>query len=85
MPSGGELSNEEKRENAVSEALVTQLLADDVIVVGAPTYDFTVPTQLKTWTDRIAQKGCTFACTATGPAGLATGKPVVIASARGGA
>ena len=76
MPSGGELSNEEKRENAVSEALVTSFW---------PTYDFTVPTQLKTWIDRIAQTGCTFACTATGPAGLATGKTVVIASARGGA
>jgi FMN-dependent NADH-azoreductase len=85
LPAGSDLTDAQKRENAVSEALVTQFLAADVIVVGAPLYNFTVPTQLKAWIDRIAQVGRTFNYTATGPVGLATGKTVVIASTRGGA
>src|SRR5690606_24861445 len=50
----------ERQENAISEALVTQFLAADVIIVGAPFYNFTIPTQLKAWLDRIAQAGRTF-------------------------
>lgn len=75
----------ERKENAISEALVTQFLAADVIIVGAPFYNFTIPTQLKAWLDRIAQAGRTFKYTATGPVGLAGDKKVIIASARGGA
>ena len=75
----------ERQENAVSEALVSQFLAADVIVVGAPFYNFTIPTQLKAWLDRIAQAGRTFKYTATGPIGLAGDKKVIVASARGGA
>lgn len=75
----------ERQENAVSEALVSQFLAADVIVVGAPFYNFTIPTQLKAWLDRIAQAGRTFKYTATGPVGLAGDKKVIVASARGGA
>lgn len=75
----------ERQENAVSEALVSQFLAADVIVVGAPFYNFTIPTQLKAWLDRIAQAGRTFQYTATGPVGLAGDKKVIVASARGGA
>ena len=75
----------ERRENAVSEALVSQFLAADVIVVGAPMYNFTVPTQLKAWIDRIAQSGRTFKYTDQGAVGLATGKTVIVASSRGGA
>ena len=85
MPAGGSLTDVQQRENAVSEALVSQFLAADVIVVGAPLYNFTVPTQLKAWIDRVAQVGRTFSYTATGPVGRAGGKTVVIASTRGGA
>lgn len=85
LPAGGTLSDAQQRENAVSEALVSQFLAADVIVVGAPLYNFTVPTQLKAWVDRVAQVGRTFSYTATGPVGLAGGKTVIIASTRGGA
>jgi FMN-dependent NADH-azoreductase len=74
----------ERQENAVSEALVSQFLAADVIVVGAPFYNFTIP-RLKAWLDRIAQAGRTFKYTATGPVGLAGDKKVIVASARGGA
>ena len=78
------LSAGQRRENAVSEALVAQFLAADVIVVGAPLYNFSIPSQLKSWVDRIAQVGRTFTYTATGPKGLAGGKTVIVASARGG-
>lgn len=83
MPSG-DLSDVQKRENAVSEKLVSQLLAADVVVIGAPLYNFSVPSQLKAWIDRVAQPGRTFKYTETGPQGLATGKTVIVASTRGG-
>ena len=78
------LTEAQKRENAVSEQLVSQFLAADVVVIGAPFYNFGIPTQLKAWIDRIAQPGRTFQYTANGPEGLAKGKTVIIASTRGG-
>ena len=74
----------QRRENEVSERLVSQFLASDVIVVGAPLYNFSVPTQLKAWIDRLAQAGRTFKYTDKGPVGLAGGKTVIVASTRGG-
>lgn len=79
-----ELSEGQRRENAISEALVSQFLAADVVVVGAPLYNFSIPSQLKAWIDRVAQAGRTFTYTATGPQGLAKGKTVIVASSRGG-
>jgi FMN-dependent NADH-azoreductase len=84
MPAGADLSEVQKHENAVSEALVSQFLAADVIVVGAPLYNFSIPSQLKAWIDRVAQVGRTFKYTETGPQGLAGGKTVIVASTRGG-
>ena len=74
----------QRQENALSEALVSQFLAADVIVVGAPLYNFSIPSQLKAWIDRIAQTGRTFKYTDKGPVGLAGGKTVIVASSRGG-
>ncbi|MGK6306726.1 FMN-dependent NADH-azoreductase [Variovorax sp. DT-64] len=74
----------QRRENAVSERLVSQFLASDVIVIGAPLYNFSVPTQLKAWIDRLAQVGRTFSYTDKGAVGLAGGKTVIVASSRGG-
>ncbi len=74
----------ERAENALSEALVSQFLAADVIVIGAPLYNFSVPSQLKAWIDRLAQAGRTFQYTDKGPVGLAGGKTVIVASTRGG-
>lgn len=88
MPAGSDLSqlsDVQKRENAISEALVSQLLAADVVVVGAPMYNFSIPSQLKAWIDRVAQVNRTFKYTDKGPVGLATGKTVIVASTRGGA
>lgn len=79
-----DLSAEQVAENAVSEKLVSQFLAADVVVIGAPFYNFSIPTQLKAWIDRLAQPGRTFRYTASGPEGLAKGKTVIIASSRGG-
>ena len=68
----------------MSEALVSQFLAADVIVVGAPLYNFSVPSQLKAWIDRLAQVGRTFKYTDKGAVGLAGGKTVIVALSRGG-
>ncbi|MCY1535201.1 FMN-dependent NADH-azoreductase 1 [compost metagenome] len=72
------------RENALSEKLVSQFLAADVVVLGAPLYNFTIPTQLKAWIDRLAQAGRTFKYTDKGAVGLAGGKTIIVASSRGG-
>jgi FMN-dependent NADH-azoreductase len=61
-----------------------ELLAADVVVIGVPMYNFSIPTPLKAWIDRIAVAGRTFRYTATGPEGLLTGKRAFLASARGG-
>lgn len=74
----------QRRENAVSERLVSQFLASDVIVVGAPLYNFSIPSQLKAWIDRIAQAGRTFKYTDKGAVGLAGDKTLIVASSRGG-
>ena len=73
-----------RAELALTEELLTEFLAADVVVVGAPMYNFGVPTQLKAWIDRVAQAGRTFRYTAAGPEGLAGGKRVVVVSSRGG-
>jgi len=78
------LTPTQRRENAISEQLVSQFLAADVVVVGAPMYNFSIPSQLKAWIDRIAQVGRTFKYTEQGPQGLAGGKTVIVASSRGG-
>ncbi len=69
---------------ARNAAALEQFLASDVIVVGAPVYNFTIPTQLKAWIDRITVAGKTFRYTAQGPQRLAGSKEVIVAIARGG-
>jgi FMN-dependent NADH-azoreductase len=61
-----------------------EFLAADIVVIGAPMYNFGIPSQLKAWIDRLAVKGKTFTYDETGPHGLAGGKTVIIASSRGG-
>ena len=65
-------------------SVLDEFLGADTIVIGAPMYNFTLPTQLKAWIDRIVLAGKTFRYTESGPEGLARGKRVVIALARGG-
>ncbi|HEY8435204.1 MAG TPA: NAD(P)H-dependent oxidoreductase [Sphingomicrobium sp.] len=65
-------------------SVLDEFLAADTVVIGAPMYNFTLPTQLKAWIDRIVLAGKTFRYTENGPEGLATGKRVIVALARGG-
>jgi FMN-dependent NADH-azoreductase len=65
-------------------SILDEFLEADTLVIGAPMYNFTLPSQLKAWLDRILIAGKTFRYTAEGPEGLARGKRVIIALARGG-
>ena len=65
-------------------SVLDEFLAADTVVIGAPMYNFTLPTQLKAWLDRVLVAGKTFRYTENGPEGLAGGKRVIIALARGG-
>ena len=65
-------------------SVLEEFQAADTIVIGAPMYNFTVPSQLKAWIDRIVIAGATFRYTENGPEGLAKGKRVIVALARGG-
>jgi FMN-dependent NADH-azoreductase len=65
-------------------SVLDEFLAADTVVIGAPMYNFSLPTQLKAWIDRILVAGRTFRYTENGPEGLANGKRVIIGLARGG-
>ena len=67
-----------------SDALIAELRAADVIVIGLPMYNFGIPSQLKAYFDHIARAGVTFRYTANGPEGLITGKKVYVLATRGG-
>ncbi|HET8819244.1 MAG TPA: NAD(P)H-dependent oxidoreductase [Xanthomonadaceae bacterium] len=82
---GRALSGTNEAAAAESARLVDQFLAADAVVIGAPMYNFGIPSTLKAWIDRIAVAGKTFRYTAAGPEGLAGGKQVVVASGRGSA
>lgn len=80
-----ELDAEQRKERALDEELVSEFLAADVIVIGAPMYNFSVPSQLKAWIDRILIAGRTFRYGPNGPEGLAgPDKRVIVVSTRGG-
>ena len=64
--------------------MMDEFLAADVVVIGAPMYNFAISSQLKAWIDRILVAGMTFRYTANGPEGLAGGKRIIVASSRGG-
>ncbi|MEE3100674.1 MAG: NAD(P)H-dependent oxidoreductase [Pseudomonadota bacterium] len=70
--------------SARARAALDAFLAADVVVIGAPMYNFGISSQLKAWIDRLAVPGATFRYTEAGPEGLAGGKTVIVASSRGG-
>ncbi len=82
--SGGSLAQADAGETATAAAVMDEFLSADVIVVGAPMYNFGIPSQLKAWIDRVAVAGKTFRYTAEGPQGLAGGKKVIVAATYGG-
>lgn len=69
---------------AMDDALIAEVQAADVLVLGVPMYNFGVPAQLKNWIDAIARARVTFTYTDKGPVGLLTGKKVYVALTRGG-
>jgi FMN-dependent NADH-azoreductase len=69
---------------AAGQAVLEEFLAADIVVIGAPMYNFTIPSQLKAWIDRILVSGKTFKYSAQGVEGLAGNKRMIIAISRGG-
>ncbi|MBA1232250.1 FMN-dependent NADH-azoreductase [Pseudomonas viridiflava] len=74
----------QRQEVDANEATLQQFLDSDVVVIGAPMYNFTIATQLKAWIDRIAVAGRTFRYSEAGPEGLCGDKKVIIVSTAGG-
>jgi FMN-dependent NADH-azoreductase len=81
---GRSLAKADPAQAEADEATIQQFLAADVVVIGAPFYNFSIPSTLKAWIDRVAVAGRTFRYTEAGPEGLAGGKRVIIVSGRGG-
>lgn len=77
-------TDEEKQLLALSDELVAELKNADTIVIGAPMYNLSIPTQLKSYFDFIARPRVTFQYTANGPEGLLTGKKAIVLCAFGG-
>ena len=65
-------------------SLADEFLAANIVVIGAPMYNFSIPSSLKAWMDRLAIAGTTFRYSEHGAEGLAGGRKLIIASARGG-
>jgi FMN-dependent NADH-azoreductase len=84
LPHWTPVMDAESEAATLSQAVLDEFLAADIVVIGAPMYNFGVPSQLKAWIDRIVVAGKTFRYTQAGPEGLAGDKRVIIASSRGG-
>lgn len=74
----------QKAELALSDSLVAELQAADVVVISLPIWNFGIPASLKAWVDLVARAGLTFSYTAEGPKGLLEGKRAVLVVASGG-
>lgn len=69
---------------ALADTLIAELVEADVLIVGAPMYNFGVPSVLKAWMDHVARAGSTFKYTETGPVGLLSDTKVIVLATRGG-
>ena len=69
---------------ALSDALVAELKAADILVIGAPMYNFGIPSTLKAWFDHVLRAGVTFKYGEAGPVGLLEGKRAIVVESRGG-
>lgn len=79
-----ERSEKQRARVAFSDSLIAELKAADVVIIGAPMYNFTVPSMLKAWIDHVARAGTTFQYTEQGPVGLLNDKTVYVVTAMGG-
>lgn len=82
---GASLAKTDTAEAAAAEQTLQQFIDADIVVIGAPMYNFAIPSTLKAWVDRVLVAGRTFSYSETGPIGLLSGKKIVIASGRGSA
>jgi FMN-dependent NADH-azoreductase len=80
----GERTAEQQAVVDYSDALIAEIRRADVVVIGAPMYNFGIPSTLKAYFDHIARAGVTFRYTETGPVGLLKGKQAIVFAARGG-
>ena len=78
------VNQEQAAAQALSNELISELKAADVIVIGAPMYNFGIPSTLKAWFDYVLRAGLTFRYTEAGPEGLVTGKRAIVVESRGG-
>jgi FMN-dependent NADH-azoreductase len=78
------LDQAQQAKRDASDAILKEFLEADTVVIGVPMYNFTLPSELKAWLDRIIVPGTTFKPGPNGPEGLAGGKRVILAIARGG-
>lgn len=69
---------------ALSDELIAELQAADIVVIGAPMYNFSIPSSLRAWFDHVLRPRVTFAYSAAGPQGLLTGKRAIVVESRGG-
>lgn len=83
-PSDAPLTPRQQEALTLSDELIDELQANDIIVVTAPMYNFNIPTQLKNYFDLIARAGVTFRYTEQGPEGLVKGKRAIVLTSRGG-
>jgi len=74
----------ETRARDLSDELIGELRAADTIIIGAPMYNFSIPTTLRTWFDHVLRAGETFSYSEAGPKGLLEGKRVIVVESRGG-
>ncbi len=79
-----DITEEQQKVISLSDQLIDEVKAADTLVIAAPMYNFTIPTQLKNWFDLIARAGVTFKYTETGVQGLIEGKKAVVITTRGG-
>lgn len=84
MSDEASLSDEQLKLRSLSESVVSEVQNADVIVIGLPMYNFAVPSNFKSWIDRLARAGVTFSYTENGPVGLLEDKPVYVIATRGG-
>ncbi|MBA0218658.1 FMN-dependent NADH-azoreductase [Pectobacterium brasiliense] len=83
-PSDAALTPRQQEALTLSDELIAELQAHDIIVIAAPMYNFNIPTQLKNYFDLVARAGVTFRYTEQGPEGLVKGKRAIVLTSRGG-
>ncbi|WMN60141.1 NAD(P)H-dependent oxidoreductase [Pseudoalteromonas xiamenensis] len=84
MAAVDQITPEQRELKAISDEVVEEVKAADIILIGLPMYNFAVPSNFKSWIDRLARAGVTFNYTENGPVGLLDDKPVYVIATRGG-